>query len=200
MVSAGLFFSNRSNNFRYEGGSVYGKYRFFSKDDLQKHFRMAAFGRVSYNNSDIHQEEISMYGHNTGFELGLVATQLLKKVSVSSSASFISATDNGNNNKFAYGQRNSKALNYSISFGKLMLPKEYHDYRQTNLNLMLELLGEVNTGSGKQFVDIAPIVQLIFNSQARLDIGYRKQLSSTMLRTAPDGVIVRFEYTLFNAF
>jgi hypothetical protein len=60
MVSAGIFFSNRSGVFRYEGGSVYAKYRFLSKDAVQKHFRMASFGRISYNNSDVHQEEINM--------------------------------------------------------------------------------------------------------------------------------------------
>jgi hypothetical protein len=60
-----------------------------------------------------------------------------------------------------------------------MLPKEYKDYRQTNLNLMIEFLSQVNTGSGKYYMDIAPSVQMIFNSQSRLDIGYRKELSTT---------------------
>src|SRR3954452_20146365 len=65
MVSGNVFFSNRNEVFRAEGGSLYMKYRFFSNDALQKHFRMAVFGRASYNNSDIHQEEIDMKGHNT---------------------------------------------------------------------------------------------------------------------------------------
>ena len=199
MVSAGIFFSNRSGVFRYEGGSVYAKYRFLSKDAVQKHFRMASFGRISYNNSDVHQEEINMHGHNTGVEWGIVVTQLLRKVALSSSLSVLKATDNGNNNKFVYGLDNGKAFNYAFSMGKLMLPKEYRGYQQTNLNMMLEFLGQVNTGSGKYYMDIAPSVQMIFNSQARVDIGYRKQLSTTLLRSAPNGFFVRLEYNFFNA-
>jgi len=200
MVSGDAFFSNRTKKLIAEGGSVYAKYRFFSNDLVQKHFRMAAFGRISYNNSDIHQEEINMYGHNTGVEVGVVATQLLRKVALSSSISYVNAEDNGNNNKFIYGAENSRAVNYTFSIGKLMLPKEYRDYKQTNLNLMVEFMSQVNTGSGKYYMDITPLVQFIFNSQSRVDIGYRKELSSTLIRTAPNGFFVRLEYNLFNAF
>lgn len=200
MVSADVFFSNRSEVLRAEGGSVYAKYRFLSNDVVQKHFRMAGFGRLSYNNSDIHQEELNMYGHNSGFELGVVATQLLRKVALSSSVSFLKATDNGNNNKFVYGSDNSKAVNYTFSVGKLMLPGEYKSYKQTNFNLMLEFLSQFNLASGKYYADIAPSVQMIFNSQSRIDIGYRKELSTTLLRTASNGFFIRLEYNVFNAF
>jgi hypothetical protein len=200
MVSGNVFFSNRNDVFRYEGGSLYAKYRFLSHDIVQQHFRMAAFGRISYNNSDIHQEEINMKGHNTGIEFGIVATQLLRKVALSSSVSYLNARDNGNNNKFVYGLDKSKAVDYTFSIGKLMLPKEYKDYRQTNLNLMVEFLSQVNIGSGRYYMDIAPSVQVIINSQSRVDISYRKELKSTLLRTAPNGFFVRLEYNFFNAF
>ncbi len=199
-IHGNVFFSNRNEKFESEGGSLYAKYRFLSNDAMQRHFRMAAFARVSRNNSDIHQEEINMNGHNSGFEAGIVATQLLRKVALSSSVSILKASDNGNGNKFIYGSKNSKALNYSFSIGKLMLPKEYKDYRQTNINLMAEFLTQVNTGSGKYYMDIAPSVQMIFNSQSRVDIGYRAELSSTMIRTAPNGFFIRLEYNFFNAF
>jgi hypothetical protein len=200
MLSGGVFFSNRSEVFKSEGGSIYAKYRFLSRDAMQQHFRMAGFGRISYNNSDVHQEEISMYGHNSGVEFGVVATQLLGKLALSSSVSFLRATDNGNNNKFVFGLNNGKAINYTFSVGKLMLPKQYKDYGQTNLNLMLEFLSQVNTGSGKFYMDVAPSVQMIFNSQSRLDVGYKRQLSSSLLRTAPNGFFIRLEYNFFNAF
>ncbi|RYY12910.1 MAG: hypothetical protein EOO04_32815, partial [Chitinophagaceae bacterium] len=106
--------------------------------------------------------------------------------------------DNGNNNKFVYGSDQSKAINYTISFGKLMLPKEYKNYKQTNFNLMLEILSQLNTGSGGYFIDIAPSLQMIFNSQSRIDIGYKKQVLSKLSRTAPNGIFVRVEYNLFN--
>ena len=201
MVSCDAFFSNRlAKQFKHEGGSVYAKYRFLSNDAIQRHFRMAAFAMISHNNSDIHQEEINMYGHNTGYEAGIVATQLLRKVALSSTLSIVKAYDNGGNNKFIYGVDNSKAINYSLSIGKLMLPKEYSSYRQTNVNLMVETLSQVNTGSGKYYLDVASTVQLIFNSQSRIDVGYRKQVSSNMLRTAPNGLFVRLEHNLFDLF
>lgn len=197
MVHGDLFLSNRNRSVSAEGGSVYFKYRFYSNDDVQQHFRMAAFARGSYNNSDVHQEEINLYGYNSGVETGVVATQLLHKVALSTALSFVKATDNGNN-KFLYGSDHSKALNYTLSFGKLMLPKEYKDFGQTNLNLMLEFLSQFNF-SGKYYVDVAPSVQLIFNSRTRVDVGYRQELGTTLLRTAPNGVFVRLEYNLFNA-
>lgn len=200
MVHADAFLSNRNNRFVAEGGSFYAKYRFLSNDDVQKHFRMAAFGRYSFNNSDIHQEEINLYGHNSGYESGISATQLLHKVALSSGLSFVKATNNGSGNKYPYGIDNSKAINYTLSVGKLMLPKTYTDYKQTNMNMMLEFLNQYNTGSGKYYIDAAPSVQFIFNSVARVDVGYRKQLSSTLLRTAPNGLFVRLEYNFFNAF
>jgi hypothetical protein len=199
MLNANVFFSNRNRQFKGEGGSLYAKYRFLSNDALQRHFRMAAFGTISYNNSDIHQEEINLQGHNTGFEAGLVATQLLYKVALSSSLSFVKAQNNGNHNKFIYGSENSRAINYSFSVGKLMLPKQYSNYQQTNLNFMTEILSQVNTGSGKYFVDIAPTLQLIINSATRIDLGYRKEISSNFLRTAPNGFFIRIEHNLFNA-
>jgi hypothetical protein len=199
MFQGNLFFSNRNERFAREGGSIYVKYRFLSNDAIQRHFRMAGFARISVNNSDVHQEEINMYGHNSGLEVGIVATQLLRKVALSSTLSVLKAVDNGNANKFIYGSHESRAVNYTLSFGKLMLPYEYRTYKQTNINAMLEFLSQVNTGSGNYFVDVAPSIQMIFNSQSRVDIGYRIELASTLLRTAPSGIFIRLEHNLFNA-
>lgn len=161
---------------------------------------MAVFSRISFNNSDIHQEEIEMKGHNTGVEIGMIATTLLRKVALSTGLSMVKATNNSNNNKFIYGLENSKAINYTLSIGKLMLPTVYKAYKQTNINLMVEFLHQVNIGSGKYYMDLAPSLQMIFNSQSRVDIGYRKQLGSTMIRTAPNGLFIRLEHNLFNVF
>ncbi len=81
-----------------------------------------------------------------------------------------------------------------------MLPKEYKDYKQTNLNLMVEFLNQYNPGSGKYYMDVAPAVQLIFNSVAKIDVGYRQQLTSSFYRTAPNGLFLRLEYNLFNVY
>jgi hypothetical protein len=199
MVRANVFFSNRTEVFRMEGGSIYAKYRFLSRDAVQKHFRMAIYGRLSSNNSDVHQQEINMNGHNSGYELGLVATQLLRKVAVSSSLTLLRAKDNGKGNKFIYSNNEKKAMNYTFSIGKLMLPKEYRSYGQTNVNLMIECISQLNFGSGAYYIDIAPTVQMVIRSQGILDIGYRKQVASTLLRTAPNGFFIRVEYNLFDA-
>lgn len=199
MVHANAFISNATTKLKAEGGSVYAKYRFLSTDALHSHFRMAAYGKYSFNNSLIHQQEIDLFGHNTGWQGGIVATQLVHKVALSANVSYLQAMDNGNINKFPSAESN-KAVNYSLSIGKLMLPKEYTDYDQTNLNLMVELLGQTLGSNKGSYLDIAPSLQLIIKSQARIDIGYRQQLMSSMQRSAPNGFLLRFEYLIFNAF
>jgi hypothetical protein len=200
MVHAQGFISNRQDGgFETEGGSFYAKYRFYSKDELKKHFRMALYGRYSFNKADIHQQEIETMGHNSGYEAGFIATQLLHKVAISSSISYERALDNKPNYTFPSTESNS-AMNYTLSAGKLMLPKVYTSYKQVNVNLMLELIGQRLNDNQKSFLDIAPSIQFIINSQARIDFGYRKQLYSTMERTAPNGMVLKFEYLFFNVF
>ena len=141
-------FVSENNGLNVEGAGFYTKYRFFSSDDLNSHFRMAAFGRFSFNNSDIHQEQIEIQGHNSGYETGLVATKLIHKVAISSSLSFEKALDNGNNYKFP-SNFGDNATNYTLSIGKLMYPKTYTSFKQTNINLMLEIVGQTINKNGK---------------------------------------------------
>jgi hypothetical protein len=198
MVHLQSYFSSRMDgNLKGEGGSVYAKYRMYSTDDLHKHFRIAAYGRYSINNADIHQEEIETMGHNTGYEGGVVATKLVNKVAVSSSLSFEKALNNMPQYKFPTTQSNN-ATNYTLSVGKLIYPKKYTSLKQTNINLMCEFLGQRLNANGKSNLDVVPSVQFIIRSQARVDIAYRRQLYSTMTRTAPNGFMVKFEYTFFN--
>ena len=199
MVRSTVFMSTRSNNIVTEGASFYAKYRFFSTDDVNSHFRIAAFGRYSFNKADIHQDEIEIMGHNTGFETGIIATQLIKKVAISSSLSFEKAFDNKPNYAFPSNQGDN-ATNYTLSIGKLMYPKKYTNFKQTNINLMLEFLGQTINLNGKSYLDVVPSVQFIINSQARIDLGYRQQLYNSMVRSAPNGVYFNLEYNLFNAF
>ncbi len=201
MLHGELFFSNRDNIFKYEGGSVYAKYRFYSLDEVHSHFRMAAYGRLSFNNSDIHQPAIDFFGHSSGYEAGLIATKLINKVAISAGSAVLRANDNSfGKEKFPYSNGSRNAISYSLSIGRLMLPKEYNSYDQVNVNMMCEFLGQTNTATGKTFVDIAPSVQFIFNSRMRFDLGYRYPLVSTLYRTAPKGAILRLEYNIFNAF
>jgi len=197
MLRTSMFVSNRNSQLVTEGGSLYAKYRFFSTDDLNSHFRLAAFGRYSFNNADIHQETIEIMGHNTGFETGIVATKLIKKVAISSSVSFEKALDNKPNYPFPSTQ-GDHATNYSLSFGKLMYPKKYTNFKQTNINLMVEFIGQTINENGKSYLDAVPAIQFIIQSQARIDIAYRHELYSSMLRSAPNGIYLNLEYTFFN--
>ncbi len=197
MLHASTFISNRNTNLITEGGSFYAKYRFLSVDDLHTHFRMATFGRYSFNNADIHQDEINLMGHNTGFQVGLIATQLLHKVAISSSVSYVKAFNNTANNVFPAAQSNN-ACNYTLSFGKLMYPKKYNSFKQTNINMMLELDGQKLIGNNKTFLNVTPSIQFIIRSQARVDFAYIKQIYSNMERTAPNGFYIKLEYTFFD--
>lgn len=197
MLHAEGFFSNRNRRFVAEGAGVYGKYRFYSHDEVHRHFRAAAFARLSINNADIHQEEIEINGHNSGYELGLIGTQLLHKTALSLSASFEQATDNSRGNEFPQAQ-SRQALNYVVSAGHLLYPKKYTGYGQTNINAMVELIGQYQPEQGRAFVDIAPAIQIIINSQTRVDLAYKHQLAGNMLRTAPNGLMIRVEHLLFN--
>jgi hypothetical protein len=197
MLHADGFFSNANATFEPLGAGVYAKYRFYTHDDVHRHFRMAAYGRASFNNGHVHYQEIETNGINTGYEAGLIATQLLHKQAISASASYEQIMDNGQNNKLHDGAA-TQAINYTLSTGRLILPKSYKTYKQTNLNLMLELLGQQLPQNGLYYVDIAPSVQLIFSSQTRVDLGYRAQLSGNMERMTKSAVLIRFEHLLFN--
>ncbi|HMC99540.1 MAG TPA: hypothetical protein VKH37_05275 [Ferruginibacter sp.] len=195
------FFNNSNNNrFSYVGIAGYAKYRFYSVDDVHSHFRMAAFGRISSSNSPIMQEAIDLNGSNTGYEAGLVATKLLNKFAYSASASFLYAMDNRGGNKFVFGYSHRNAFAYSASIGKLLLPKVYTSYKQTNLNAMLEFLGQANSASGRGYLDIAPSFQLIINSVARIDVGQRIKIGGNLQRTAANTGFLRLEYNFFNLF
>ncbi|MEO6541592.1 MAG: hypothetical protein ABIN74_11390, partial [Ferruginibacter sp.] len=193
------FVSDPKQNFVAEGGSFYLKYRFYSTDEVQTHFRVAAFGKYSINNSHIHEYAINLGSNNSGYEGGLIATKLMKKVALSASGSFLHAQDNGIE-KFLFGNKSRNAVDYTLSVGKLMLPKDYTGYKQTNLNLMLEMLGQTNLNKGYSYLDIAPSIQFIFLSRMRFDAGYRYPLVTKLPRTSTKGFLLRLEYNIFNAY
>lgn len=200
MLHAEGFFSNRSNQFNAEGAALYLKYRFYSSDEVHSHFRMAGFARAAYNNGYIQQPAIDLNGQNSGYEAGAVATRLINKLALSATASYLHAFDNGSGNKFINTGSGRNAINYTLSAGRLILPKSYDNYEQTNMNLMLELLGQLNTYSYKSYLDMAPSVQFIFLSKIRLDLGYRFAVLNDLDRETQNGFLLRLEYNFFNAF
>ena len=202
MFQIGGTFSNmHTPDFRPESISFYTKYRFLSNDALHKHFRMAAFANISATRAPFHYDEISLMGDKEGIALGLVATQLWHKLAVSATVTHTQLLDDSRFNKVLYiPERNYQAMNYSLSAGYLLFPKEYRDYRQTNLNLYLEILSQQTLDRKTGYVDIAPAMQLIFNSNTKLNLGYRFQAGGNMSRMTNNSWQLSLERTLLGAF
>jgi hypothetical protein len=201
MVHVSSTFANmHTSNFRFESVSVYGKYRFLSNDDIHKHFRMAVFADASYTRSPFHYDEITLMGDKSGIEAGLIATQLVNKLAVSATVSHVQLLDKSRFNKVLYiPERNYQAINYALSAGYLVLPRNYTDFRQTNFNVYTELLAQQTLDRKTWYIDMAPAVQFIFNSISKLNIGYRFQLSGNMDRMSNSSILVSYEYTFLNA-
>jgi len=200
MLHAGLTFSNMYESFfYYESARLYAKYRFLSNDDVHKHFRMAAFAMAAYSRNHLQHNELNLMGDHSGVQAGLIATQLWNKLAVSGTASIIEVLDEKRKEKpqqYAF-----QSLNYSLSAGYLVLPFEYKDYNQTNLNIYAELLGGQNLDweYEKYYLDLAPSIQLIFKSTSKLNLGYRFQLKSDIYRNMKNSWMVSYEYIFLNA-
>lgn len=200
MLHASTYFSDMyQKEQRFEGYSFYGKYRFLSIDSVQRHFRGAVFTRYSSVRNPLPNDEINLEGDNTGFQTGLIFTQLLHKLALSGSISFSKAYNNGSSYKLSPGQAD-KSIGYTFSSGYLIAPKTYTDYKQTNVNLYVEFLGKANPGKGENLMDAAPAIQFIFNSKLRVDLSQRIQLWGNMDRSTKNMYLVRAEYNLFNVF
>jgi len=181
----------------FEGGSVYAKYRFLSVDSVQTHFRGAFFAKLSNINNPIVNQEITLEGDNSGLQTGVVFTQLLHKLALAGSVSYLHAWDNVGQNKLPAANAKD-AIGYTLSSGYLLLPRRYKDYSQTNLNVYAEFLGKINPGYGQSYLDAAPGLQLIFNSTIRVDFSYRIPLYSNIVRNTGNVYLVRVEYNLFR--
>jgi hypothetical protein len=208
MLHASATFSDMySNNMRWESIRSYAKYRFLSSDGVHTHFRMAAFADASYSRNGPVYHELSLDGDQSGLQAGIIATQLLHKLAISSSISLAEILQKGRGDKIFYLVTDTRttppfayeAVNYSLSAGYLVLPKKYTNYNQTNLNLYVELLGQRTIDLERYFVDLAPAAQLIFNSTAKLNLGYRFQLGSNMNRMSDKSWLISFEWVFLNA-
>ena len=202
MVHGSFTLSNMYEGYYYfESVRTYTKYRFHSKDDVHRHFRMAAFAAASYSRNHLQHNELNLMGDHSGVQLGIIATQLWNKLAVSATVSETELFDKKRWNKDLPQQYAFRSLNYSLSAGYLVLPFEYKDYNQTNLNIYAELLGGRNLDwkYEKYFLDLAPSLQLIFKSTSKLNIGYRFQLKSDIYRNMKNYWMVSYEHIFLNA-
>lgn len=201
MIRAGISIANmHTPDTRYESFSLYAKYRFISTDDLHRHFRMAAYAEVSKTRIPFHYDEITLMGDKGGVEAGLVATQLWHKFALSGTVGHTQVLHKSRKDNVIYiPGRGYQSLNYTLSGGLLILPREYTGYKQTNLNFYLELIGQELLDKKVGFTDLAPAVQLIFGSTTKLNLGYRFQLNGSMQRMATNSWLISLERTFLNA-
>ena len=197
MVHANVYASNMyQQSFRFEGASMYFKYRFFSKDDTRQHFRLACFGKASKVNNPFKYNEINLGGDNSGIGLGVIATQLLHKLALSFTGGYTKAF-RSNRQEFSTAQP-TETFSYSLSSGYLLWPLKYKSFNQPNFNIYFEVLGNFNPENEESFLDLAPAFQIILKSRTRIDVGYRKQINGNMLRLSESAYFLKFEYNIFN--
>lgn len=192
------FFSDMDGRYRLEGGSVYAKYRFLSRDGSRQHLRAAAFGRLSTSKRPSYTDDINLEGDNSGVQGGLVVTQLLHKLALSGTLSYTKAF-NVRTAQINGQPQPDEMIGYSLSSGYLALPVVYKNYEQPNFNVYLEMLGKTNPATGTSYLDLAPAVQVILNSRTRIDLGYRFQVSGHMDgRYNRNMYLIRAEFNFFN--
>jgi hypothetical protein len=198
MLHVATSFSNmHTSDVKWEGAYIYGKYRFLSNDEIHRHFRMAAFVEAGYSKNPLYFDEISVRGDNSGVDVGLIATQLIHKVAVSATASYLKIY--GEPGEHVHHEVPRSAMNYSLSAGYLVLPREYTSYDQLNFNIYGELIAQQAMGKDAYYIDAAPAIQFIFGSNSKLNLGYRFQVKGNALRAVEKSYLVSFEHTFFNA-
>jgi hypothetical protein len=185
-------------NLKMESGSWYIKYRFLSVDEVQSHFRIAAYTKAAISNNAFHQNDVSFNGDNTGFNSGFIITQLQHKFAASITTGFSQAFNNVGYK--LHQSQTDKAFNCSISAGYLLFPFHYVNYRQPNFNIYFELIGKNNFVQQQYYWDAAPAIQFIFNSIMRFDVIYQTQIKGTIDRQNKNAYSVRFEYNFLNAY
>ena len=204
MVHADAFVDDKfTDGYVFRGMSLYAKYRFLNIDGLQKHFRLAAYARASTAFQPDKNTEVSIIDDYSGLNTGIIATQLLHKLAISGGAGY-TRIFGGDKDYLKKGD----AVDYSLSFGYLALPYVYSNYKQTNMNLIFELLGKtqwaVANGASDQsehsgyYIDAAPGVQFIIHSRALIDLSWRWQIAGDMSRLWYQQAFVRLEYNIFN--
>ncbi len=195
MVHMSTTFSDfYSQQLHWESWKLYGKWRFFSQDEIHKHFRLAAFAEVSYSQSPFIYGDINLEGDNSGIQGGLIATQLLNELALSATTSVIRVFAPAGE-RTGYSVQSLQALNYTLSAGYLLFPYEYTDYKQPNLNIYMEVIGMRGLDQKDYMLDIAPSLQLILNSNFKINAGYRYQLNGNMLRIGERNWVIGIERT-----
>ncbi len=201
MISTSFQFANRPYeqdlvpNFVFNGFKFYSKQRIYTTDKQKNHTRLSSFLKYSFHKDNFMKGNIDLDLQNKGFELGLIGTQLIKKLAISITSAYTRANDinNDSNNLISLS-----TFKNSLSAGYLLLPRKYKSYKQTNFNLYLEYL--TNTIMNKTFPvrynrfssTLAPGLQFVILSRSRLDFSYKIRKGDT-----ENEFFIKFTYIIY---
>jgi hypothetical protein len=177
----------------YAGTDAYAQYRFYTKDAMYAHTRLAFYAKsIQTNRKAVHTNAVLLDGEESVKGAGFIITQLKHKWASSLTMGYVQ--------KQVWSQHYGRgAFQYSFSNGLLVYPKRYSSFGQTNINLYLEILGQKLLSGRGQYLDAAPSIQMIFNSQAKVNLGYRFALLEKTNRMTNNSLYLSVDYLLFNA-
>jgi len=186
---------------RFESMGLYLKYRFLSIDEVHKHFRVALYAKGLVSKNELNYDELTVDGDHTALQGGFIFTQLIHKLAVSSTIGLTEVFNKERWEKYS-GPRKFSYQNvaYSFSAGYLLFPRQYKGFNQTNLNVYCEFLGGAGLDRRTGYLDMAPALQLIINSNTKVNLGYRFQLSGDAYRMSSSSLQFSYERTFLNAF
>ena len=208
MLSGSIQFANKpyeqdmTPNFGLNGFKIYSKQRILSTDKQKYHTRLSSFIKYSYHEDKFMKDNIDIDLQDTGFELGLIGTQLINKLAISITSGFTRISNI--EEKFTQGstvkwqKTNLNTFKNSISAGYLLFPRKYNSYKQTNFNLYVEYL--TNTILNEDFPvrydkfrsTFAPGIQFIIMSRSRLDFSYKIRKGDM-----PEEFLVKLTYIIY---
>lgn len=203
----------------FGGVYLYSKFRLFSVDKDDRHFRAALYAEYSTAKRAHDEAEPDLTGDNGGYGAGLILTRLQGRFAASFTGGFVVANSYtetvtypyapyfyGNypfTNTIVYG----KAVDYNLSLGYLLSPVRYTNYYEDNYNIYLELKGSsygaaltsVNglvagatspSLKAGNYLEAWPGIQGIYNSNTRIDLSVGLALySRSWNRFYPDYVV-----------
>lgn len=184
----------------FNGIYLFAKYRFLTRDDQNKHFRLSAYADWS-NVAVPHDEaEPNLMDDTGGYGLGLISTWLKNRLAISLTTGFIKPNayheiqpDFTGGPDLPTTIQYGNAIKYNLSLGYRLYPRKYEGYEQVNWNVYVEFIGKsyeaaavIQNGTTIQaktsalksgsYVEIYPGIQRIINSNTRLEFCYGFEL------------------------
>lgn len=179
----------------FSGLYAYAKYRLYSDDGQNTHFRIALYAEGSTADVAHDEAEPNLAGDTKGVGGGVIVTELRNRIAANFTGGVIvPGAFHEKYHTILYQPPElttdifyRPAYVYDLSFGYLLFPLHYHDYSQVNVNLYFEFIGRSYTAakvfrngenleitnatlSGGHYIDGCFGLQEIFDSNTRVDL------------------------------